>query len=214
MSIAVSSRRRKREGWRSISSRTACCAASTRRGVAPTVPWLRYAIVGSSAQCASIAWPNGFERGSRAVDPAGTTADGGSMRFSIGLGWGHGRRRFAYDRAAPSPSRNSFPPVSLRVNGAAPGGAGRRGLLLAGLLLGLCLLLRRLRRSLPLDPHEHPDPALEPESVLRGHRDPDAAGGCTERNPVAGPPDVRGRVVREGLLAADPVPEEHLDSIR
>jgi hypothetical protein len=27
-----------REGWRSISSRIACCAASTQRGTAPTVP--------------------------------------------------------------------------------------------------------------------------------------------------------------------------------
>ncbi len=35
---AVSSRSRKRLGCRSISSRMACCAASTRRGVTPTVP--------------------------------------------------------------------------------------------------------------------------------------------------------------------------------
>ncbi len=37
----VSSRSMKRAGWRSISSWSARCAASTRRGVAPTVPWFR-----------------------------------------------------------------------------------------------------------------------------------------------------------------------------
>jgi hypothetical protein len=29
------------QGWRSFSSRIACCAANTRRGGAPTVPWFK-----------------------------------------------------------------------------------------------------------------------------------------------------------------------------
>src|SRR5262245_60160424 len=112
---SASSRTTKRAGWRSISSRIACCACCTRRGTTSTVAWFRYVIAGSSEKWACIACPNAW----RLVTGAVVDMDSVSRRGE-GVGTVRAARRYRrFDAPAriSGAGRTSFAPRPIALVG-------------------------------------------------------------------------------------------------